>query len=49
MSLLWFVFLLFAWDKGAEISDLELVMVSIFYVGDCILMRNRKVKDGKTD
>lgn len=42
MSLLWFVLLLFTWKNGAEISDLELVMISIFYVGDCILMRNRR-------
>lgn len=49
MSVLWFVFLVYAHSKGVEIDNITFLMVAIFYVGDCILMRNRRANDGKTD
>lgn len=49
MSLLWFVILSIAWGKGIEIDNISFMMIAIFYVGDCILMRNRRANDGKTD
>lgn len=42
MSVLWFVFLYYAWSKGLEMSDTVVLMISIFYVGDCILIKKRK-------
>ena len=39
MSLLWFMLLFYAWGNGIEISDTVFLMVSIFYIGDCILIK----------
>lgn len=53
MSILWFIFLFFAISQGIEIDDttfdIILLMISIFYVGDCILLRNRRADNGKAD
>lgn len=39
MSVLWFVFLVYAHSRGAEIDNITFLMVAIFYVGDCILIK----------
>ncbi len=49
MSLLWFVILSIACGKGIEIDNISFMMIAIFYVGDCILMRNGRANDGKID
>ncbi len=49
MSVVWFIFLFLAWKNGVEINDASYLMIAIFYVGDCILMRNRRANDGETD
>lgn len=38
-----------AWGNGVEIDDASYLMFAIFYVGDCILMQNRRASDGKID
>lgn len=36
------------WFYGAEITDLNMLMVAVFYVGDCILMKTvRKENDNE--
>jgi len=49
MSTIWFIVLFLAWENGVEIDDASYLMFAIFYVGDCILMQNRRANDGKTD
>lgn len=49
MSVVWFIIMFFAWGNGAKIDDVSCLMLAIFYVGDCVLMRNRRSNDGKTD
>lgn len=39
MSILWFAFMIYCALNGAEITDMNLLMISIFYVGDCILLK----------
>lgn len=39
MSVLWFVFLVYAHSKGVEIDNITFLMVAIFYVGYCILIK----------
>ena len=36
MSIIWFALLIFCYSKGAEISDIAMLMVAVFYIGDCI-------------
>lgn len=38
MSIIWFVFLMYCYGKGIELSDLNTLMIAIFYIGDCILV-----------
>lgn len=38
MSVLWFIILSIAWHTGIKIDDISFLMISIFYIGDCILM-----------
>ncbi len=45
MSAIWFIIMFFAWGNGVEIDDASCLMLAIFYVGDCILMRNRRAND----
>ena len=40
MSVLWFIFLAYAKSKGAEIDNILFLMIAIFYVGDCVLIKN---------
>lgn len=51
MSIVWFIILFYAYGNGIEITDMEFMMCSIFYIGDCILIRkgNRRTNDGKID
>ena len=51
MSIVYFIILVYAWSNGIEITDMEFMMCSIFYIGDCILIRrgNRRANDGKID
>ena len=42
MSILWFVFMMFCYGSGAKVTDLNLLMVPVFYIGDCILLTNRR-------
>lgn len=39
MSVLWFIFLVYAHSKGAEVDNITFLMIAIFYVGDCILIK----------
>lgn len=39
MSILWFAFIIYCAWNGAEVTDMNLLMMSIFYVGDCILSK----------
>ena len=48
MSAIWFVILFLAWGNGTGIDDASYLMLAIFYVGDCILMRTGG-KNGKAD
>ena len=36
MSIIWFALLTFCYSRGAEISDIAMLMVAVFYIGDCI-------------
>lgn len=48
MSLLWFVLIIYCGFNGAEITDLNLLMVAVFYIGDCILLKTvREEKDNE--
>lgn len=49
MSVLWFIFLAYARCQGVEIDNITFLMIAIFYVGDCILIHNRRTNDGKND
>lgn len=42
MSILWFMFIMFCHGSGAKVTDLNLLMVPVFYIGDCILLTNRR-------
>lgn len=42
MSILWFMFMMFCYGSGAKVTDLNLLMVPVFYIGDCILLTNRR-------
>lgn len=44
MSVLWYVFLVYAHSKGIEADNITLLMVAIFYVGDCILIKGGNKK-----
>lgn len=48
MSAIWFIVLFLAWENGVEIDDASYLMLAIFYVGDCILMRTEG-RNGKAD
>ena len=39
MSIVTFLFLSYIHGKGIEIPDLYAVVVAVFYVGDCILIK----------
>ena len=45
MSVLWFIMMLVAFTNGIKIDDISFLMLAILYVGDCILVRNRKAND----
>ena len=45
MYVLWFIMILFAFTNGIKIDDISFLMLVILYVGDCILMRNRRAND----
>lgn len=47
MSALWFGFILYCGFHGAEITDLNLLMIAVFYIGDCILIKSTGDKNGK--
>ena len=42
MSILWFMFIMFCYGSGAKVTDLNLLMVPVFYIRDCILLTNRR-------
>lgn len=44
MSIIWFVILSIAYSNGADIDNIAVCMVAIFYIGDCILLKNKKEK-----
>nr|DAZ72095.1 MAG TPA: hypothetical protein [Caudoviricetes sp.] len=46
MSAVWFIILFLAFGNGIKIDDMSYMMIAIFYVGDCILMQNRRLNDG---
>lgn len=49
MSVVWFIFLVWLYGKGAEITEDAFIMISILYIGDCVLMSgseiSRKIDD----
>lgn len=42
MSVLWFIFIVIELFKGIDISDMNFMMIGLFYIGDCILLTNRR-------
>lgn len=42
LSILWFIFLMYGYGNGIEVSDLNLLMAAVFYIGDCILVSRRR-------
>lgn len=36
MCLVWLVIMFVCWTLGAKISDIDVAMIAIFYIGDCI-------------
>ena len=36
MCLVWLAIMLICWMLGVKISDIDVVMIAIFYIGDCI-------------
>ena len=40
MSVLWFIMILLAFKNRIKIDDISFLILAIFYVGDCILMRS---------
>lgn len=45
MSAVWFIILFYAHGRGVEIDDIMFLMIAIFYVGDCILIHNRRTNN----
>lgn len=37
MSVVWFLFLFWIYNKGIEVSEIAFLIVGIFYIGDCVL------------
>ncbi len=42
MSILWFMFMMFCYGSGAKVTDMNFMMIALFYIGDCILLTNRR-------
>lgn len=42
LSVLWFIFLMYGYGNGMDISDLNLLMIAVFYIGDCILLTRKR-------
>ena len=42
MSLIWFLFLAWIYQQGIEVSEVAFLMIAIFYIGDCVLLSDRK-------
>lgn len=40
MSVIWFIMMFLAVKNGIKIDDISFLMLAIFYVGDCILMKS---------
>jgi len=36
MCLVWLAIMFFGWTLGVKISDINVAMIAIFYIGDCI-------------
>ena len=36
MCLVWLAIIFICWILGAKISDINVTMIAIFYIGDCI-------------
>lgn len=47
MSIIWFLFLAWVYQQGVEISEIVFMMISIFYIGDCVLLKNMNVRISK--
>lgn len=39
---MWFIFLLYIGSKGVELSNTAGIMLALFYVGDCVLIKKGK-------
>jgi len=42
MSVVWFLFLMWVFKQGVEVSEMAFLMIPIFYVGDCILASRKR-------
>lgn len=42
MSVIWFLITYCMYCEGCELTDIAIMMIAIFYVGDCILWSRRK-------
>ncbi len=42
MSILWFMFMMFCYGNGVKVTDINLLMVPVFYIGDCILLTSKR-------
>lgn len=40
MSVIWFIMMFLAYENEIKIDDISFLMLAIFYVGDCILMKS---------
>ncbi len=44
MCILWFIFLSYLHRKGIEITEIAFLMIGLFYIGDCILIKGKGEK-----
>lgn len=44
MSLVWFLLLAWMYQNGTEVTELAFIMISIFYIGDCIIYTGKKIR-----
>ena len=41
MSVLWFICCTIGWANNLDITDMNFMMIALFYIGDCILITRK--------
>ena len=42
MSVLWFICCTIGWVNNLNITDMNFMMIALFYIGDCILIAQKR-------